>query len=129
MNVLDENIIESQRQLLISWRFRVRQIGYDIARKGILDEQIIPFLHQHRRPTFFTCDLGFYDRRLCHAQYCLAGLAVRPHEVARYVRRLLRHPQFRTRAQRMGTVIRVSSAGLELWRLHQNDEIFYSWDA
>ena len=40
MNILDENIIASQRQLLRSWRIRVRQIGYDIAQKGISDEQI-----------------------------------------------------------------------------------------
>jgi hypothetical protein len=30
-----ENIIASQRQLLRSWRIRVRQIGYDMAQKGI----------------------------------------------------------------------------------------------
>ena len=34
MNILDENIIASQRQRLRSWRIRVRQIGVDIARKG-----------------------------------------------------------------------------------------------
>ena len=34
MNILDENIIASQRQRLRSWRVRVRQIGVDIARKG-----------------------------------------------------------------------------------------------
>jgi hypothetical protein len=44
VNILDENIIASQRQLLRSWRIRVRQIGYDLAQKGISDEQIIPFL-------------------------------------------------------------------------------------
>ena len=31
------------------------------------DEEIIPFLLQYRRATFFTRDEGFYESRLCHA--------------------------------------------------------------
>lgn len=31
MNILDENISVSQRQLLRSWRISVQQIGYDVA--------------------------------------------------------------------------------------------------
>lgn len=42
MNILDENIPESQRQLLRSWRIRVRQIGYEVGRQGMKDERIIP---------------------------------------------------------------------------------------
>lgn len=38
MNILDENIIESQWQLIRRWRIPVRQIGEDIARKGIKDD-------------------------------------------------------------------------------------------
>lgn len=129
MILLDENVIESQRQLLRSWRIPVRQIGYDISRKGIQDEQIIPFLHQQRHPTFFTCDLGFYVRTLCHAQYCLVGVTVGPNEVAAFVRRFLRHPRFKTRAKRMGKVIRISSAGIYLYRSHHTDEVFYSWSS
>jgi len=30
VNFLDENIPASQRQLLLSWRIRVRQIGVDL---------------------------------------------------------------------------------------------------
>jgi hypothetical protein len=37
MNILDENIPESQRQLLRSWRIRVRQIGYEVGRRGNSD--------------------------------------------------------------------------------------------
>ena len=71
MNILDENITESQRQLLRSWRIRVRQIGVDVSRKGIQDDEILPFLLTRRRPTFFTRDMGFYTRTFCHARYCL----------------------------------------------------------
>jgi hypothetical protein len=54
--VLDENIIDNQRRQLTSWRLPARQIGYELGRKGMKDSEIIPFLHQLNRPTFFTRD-------------------------------------------------------------------------
>ena len=76
MNVLDENILESQRQLLRSWRISVRQIGVELGRKGMADEEILPFLLTLPFPTFFTRDLGWAGRPVCHAAYCLVTLAV-----------------------------------------------------
>ena len=35
MNILDEQIPESQRQLLSSWRVLIRQIGHDTGQKGL----------------------------------------------------------------------------------------------
>ena len=127
MNILDENILKNQRQLLKSWRIRVRQVGHDIGRKGLQDEEIIPLLLQLRRPTFFTRDLGFYERGLCHRRYCLVGMAVQKSEAAIFVRRVLRHGEFDTQAKRMGTVIRVSHRGLSVWRLSAEEEIFLDW--
>lgn len=128
MIILDENIPESQWQLLRSWRIRALLIGRDISEKGIKDENIAVFLIQQPRQTFFTRDDGFYDKRLCHSRYCLVYLAARPNEAASFARRLLRHPLLKTRAQRLGAVIRVSSAGLQMWRLHEPREIFLSWN-
>lgn len=126
MNILDENIIASQRQRLRSWRIRVRQIGVDIARKGLQDEENVPFLHHLRRPTFFTRDRGFYRREICHRLYGIVCLEVTPEEVAIFVRRVLRHPSLNTRAKRMGTVVRASHRGLGVWRLHaQNEEVIF----
>ena len=56
MIILDENFPESQRQLLRGWRIPIRQIGYEVGRCGMQDEEIIPFLLQRRRVTFFTLD-------------------------------------------------------------------------
>jgi hypothetical protein len=125
--ILDENVPESQAQLLRSWRIRALLVGRDISEKGIKDERLTKFLHNQRRPTFFTRDEGFYDKKLCHASYCLVYLAVRPSESAFFVRRVLRSPHFNVRAQRLGAVIRVSSAGLQVWRLRKAREIFLSW--
>jgi len=40
MNILDENILKSQRQILQSWRIPIRQIGYDVGRKKDAEQEI-----------------------------------------------------------------------------------------
>lgn len=118
MIVLDENINESQRLQLRNWHIPVRQIGVDLKQQGIQDEAIIPFLHQLHQPTFFTCDIDFFKRRWCHDRYCLVHLDVAKGLVATYTRLLLKHPEFDTRAKRMGCVIQVTPSGLFIWRLY-----------
>ena len=127
MNILDENIPRNQRELLLSWRVSIRQIGYDTGRKGIQDDEIIPLLHQLRRPTFFTRDSDFFDRRLCHQRYCLVYMDVNKYEAALFVRRVLWHPELDTQAKRMGAVIRVSNRGLLLYRLHTGELTSLDW--
>ena len=128
MNVLDENIIDNQRRQLMSWRFRIHQIGYEVGRKGMKDREIIPFLHQLKQPTFFTRDDDFYERKLCHAGYCLVYLNVRKEEVATFVRRVLRQKAFKTKTRRMGKVIRASHVGLSVWNLHAQKEDHLDWE-
>jgi hypothetical protein len=91
------------------------------------DDEIISLLHQLDRPTFFTLDGDFYDRRLCHEGYCLVHLDVAEDLVAEYVRRLLRHRHLKSKGKRMGRVIRVSPNGLTLWNIHQERESHLSW--
>lgn len=102
MNILDENIVENQHQLLRGWHISIRHLGYDVGRQGMKDKEIISFLHQLRRSTFFTRDMDFYKPGLCHARYCLVCMAVEKGEVAVFVRRLLRHQEFDPEAQRYG---------------------------
>jgi hypothetical protein len=102
----------------------VRQIGVDIARKGLQDQEILPFLHHLHRPTFFTRDRGFYRREVCHRQYGIVCL-----EVAIFVRRVLRHPCLHTQAKRMGTVVRACHRGLGVWQIHAQEEWVILWRA
>ncbi len=129
MNILDENILESQRHLLTKWHVPFRQIGYDLQGKGMADDAIIPLLLTLRRPTFFTRDAGFFNRRLCHVRYALVHLDVDDMEAAAFIRRFLAHPQFNTRAGRMGVVARVSRARIDAWRLNASQEERYQWPA
>lgn len=127
MNILDENIPEGQRALLRSKRIALRQIGLDVGNKGMKDNEIISLLHQLERPTFFTLDGDFYDRRLSHERYCLVHLDVEEEMAADYVRRVLRHRELNTKAKRMGHIIRVYPTGLALWQISQEQESYLSW--
>jgi hypothetical protein len=127
MNVLDENISEDQRLLLRSWRIRAYQVGRDVGRAGIKDEQIIPLLLKLRRPTFFTRDLGFFDAKLSHAGYGIVCLAVGPDEAASVVRRFLRHPSLNTQAKRLGRVMRASQLGIRVFQSDGRDEML-TWE-
>jgi hypothetical protein len=125
--ILDENFPESQRQLLRGWRVSIRQIGYEVGRKGMQDEEIIPLLLRRRHSTFFTLDLGLYRRQLCHVRYGLVCMDVGQYEAAAFVRRLLRHREFDTEAKRMAAVIRVTQRGLAVWHLHAEEEVHLEW--
>jgi hypothetical protein len=127
MNIIDENIPESQRSLLRVWRSPVRQIGHEVGRKGMKDEEIIPLLHQLPRPTFFTRDRDFDDPNLRHADYCLVSLAVGQYEVASFIRRFFAHPSLNTYAKRMGKVVLVTHSGLTVWRTHRDTSERLPW--
>ena len=127
MNILDENIPESQRQLLRGWRVQIRQIGNEIGNRGMKDDAIISLLHQFRSSTFFTRDIGFYENRLCHTNYCLVCMAVGQNETASFIRRFLHHAAFNTSAKRMGKVIKITHPGIRIWELHAQEEEEMEW--
>lgn len=128
MIILDENFPDSQRQLLLSWRFSLKQVGFEIGREGMKDDEIIPLLHQLSQPTFFTLDSDFYHPKFCHKKYCLIFLNVTQYESAAFVRRVLKHKAFDTKAKRMGNVIRASHTGLHTWGLHAQDIELFGWE-
>lgn len=128
MNLLDENIFDPQRLQLLAWKIHVRQIGVDIGRQGMDDrEEIISLSHNLRRPTFFTRDEDFYHPWLRHPGYCLVFPDVRPDDAARYIRRFLRHPSFRTQSQRMGKIIRLHEDGITFRQVGAGEAEHLAW--
>jgi hypothetical protein len=128
VNILDEAIGQSQCRQLHIWKLHFRQIGFTIGRSGMQDrEDVIPLLHGLKRPTFFTLDHGFYHPSLRHPGYCLVFLDVWENEVADYMRRLLRHAELRTQAQRMGKVVRVRHGGIRYWQMRGSREQPLQW--
>lgn len=128
MIILDENFVESQRQLLRSWRIPVRQVGNEVGRAGMKDDEILPLLHHLRRPTFFSLDLGFYRRTHCHPRYGIVCLDVGDYDAATFVRRLLKYPHFDSEAKRLNTVIRLSYVGLTFWPTSNSPEQSLPWE-
>jgi len=127
LNILDENIIASQRTQLQTWRIHFSHIGTDFGRPGMKDlAEIIPLLHRSRRPTFFTHDLGFFDPALCHEDYSLICLDVNAKETAVYIRRFLRHPRFRQK-QRLGKVILARQRNLRFWEIGNQELQRLDW--
>jgi hypothetical protein len=127
VNVLDENILESQRQLLRAWRIPVRQIGVELGRKGMSNEEILPFLLTLSNPTFFTRDLGFASHDFCHERRCIVVLAVGQYESAHFVRRVLHQRDFDTQSKRMGAVLRVGPTGILVLRRNVQAEVIVRW--
>ena len=127
MNILDEDINTSERQLLEKWRIRVRQIGYEVGRKGMKDHEIISFLQQRRQTTFFSNDRDYFLAHLCHANYCLVHLDVKKKETASFIRRFLRHPEFDNQAKRMGKVIQVTTEHIYVCQLNAEGKRMLTW--
>lgn len=127
MNLLDENIRDDQRALLRKWRIPFRQIGKEISRSGVADENLIPLLHRLHRATLFTQDQDFFDRSFCHEAYGLVFLEIRYKEVAAFIRRFLKHSAFNTQAKRLGMVARVRAEGVQFWRKGKGARLAISW--
>ena len=124
MIILDENILEGQRLLLQAWRLPARQIGLDIGRKGLKDEEIFVLLKRQRNATFFTRDGDFFDPHLRHSGYCMVVTGVGQNA---FIRRFLRQSDFNTQAKRAGRVVRISHTGLTFWRLRSQTPTHFGW--
>ncbi|MBI3949784.1 MAG: hypothetical protein HY314_04950 [Acidobacteria bacterium] len=90
-------------------------------------DQILPLLHQRRQATFFTFDLGLYDPKWRHANYCVVCLNVPWAQGAEYIRRFLRHRRFNTKSKRMGKVIRLTVDGVAYWALGERGRVKLAW--
>jgi hypothetical protein len=92
------------------------------------DYEIIPLLRTLRKPTLVSRDDDFFDKKLCSDRFCLAYLDVPPNQVAEYARQLLRHPEFKTWAQRKGRVLRVAPSGISVWQMRVPRMNRYGWN-
>lgn len=118
MIVLDHNIPENQAAELRRWRIHFQQIGHEVGRPEWDDmQEILRHLHQAKWPTLFTRDVGFFRRSLCHPNYNLTVITTPVFETAWTIRRLLRHPGFRTRARRCGKVLKLSQTKIAYWEI------------
>jgi len=126
--LLDHNITEDQSAQLRRWHIHFQQVGYEVGRPEWEDQQeILRHLHQVKQATFFTRDLGFFRRRFCHPNYCLVVVTGPVLNTASSIRRLLRHPEFKTKARRRGKVVKISSAKIAWWEISRDRQQHTTW--
>src|ERR1043165_6778428 len=107
MFVMDENVSELEVSRLRKAGIRVRLIGDEVARSGYSDENLLPILHQLKRPVVFTHNEDFFQFKWVHADYASIWLDVHPNVVDACVQRSLRHPEIDTQSKRLGIVAQV----------------------
>ena len=128
MIILDENISRDQREAFQKWKIKFKQIGYDLANKGIIDENIIVVLHSLKQPTLFTWDSDFYNYKLLHKNYCIVYVDVKQTDVAIYIRKFLNSDLFYTKSKRMGKIIRITYEGIKCWEFSKKTEKQFLWN-
>lgn len=121
MILLDENVHQQRIMASVaSWyRGQVRSLTTLRPNTLIKDEAIPTVLRSVRQPTFVTTNVADFWRRIpAHSRYSVVCVALpneRLDELSPLLRRLLRLPEFNTKAKRMGKVIRVSPSQLQYY--------------
>jgi hypothetical protein len=94
---------------------RLREVQ---PRQIVLDDRVPEILLTLKRPTFVTIDHHFWNRYWCHLNYCVLYFWLRDIEqvlIPGMLRTLLHLAEFRTRASRMGKVVRVGKTAIDYW--------------
>ncbi|MBI4639564.1 MAG: hypothetical protein HY731_02655 [Candidatus Tectomicrobia bacterium] len=114
MIVLDEQLLGRNIELEIAkwYRGAVRFI-IDLRPNSVIKDEAIPeLLRRQNRPTFVTInEKDFWRRIAIDHRYCVVCFALsdsRVSKIPQSLRSLLHRPEFRTKATRMGKVIRVA---------------------
>jgi hypothetical protein len=124
--ILDDQLdVHEVLEVIQEW-ITAQRLGDLRPGEHVLDDRVPEILLTLRQPTFVTIDHGFWDRQLCHAGYAILYFALTENHqeiLPGLLRRLLRRPEFRTRASRMGKVARITPTGIAWWQL--NDTVLY----
>lgn len=124
MIVLDEQLLgrHLEEEIAAWYRGSVWFVTELRPNSVIKDDNIPTLLGQQRQPTFVTIDEhDFWQKIAIDPRYCVVCFAFSDSQakaIPPLLRRLLRHPAFRTKAQRMGHMIRVTSTAVS----------YYTWN-
>jgi hypothetical protein len=125
MIVLDEQLLGRGIESAISEWYPGTVCFITELRPGtiIKDEAIPALLGQAQQPIFVTINVtDFWQRAELSAKYCLVCVALtdsQTEQIPELLRRLLRHPEFRTRTARRGKAVRLTSTQAS-WYLREN---------
>lgn len=115
MIVLDEQLLGDGLEIEIAKWYRGAIKYITDLRLGtiIKDDAIAQLLRQQNQPTFITInEKDFWRRIAIDKRFCVICFTLptsQVNEIPQSLRALLLRPEFRTKAKRMGTIIRVTS--------------------
>ncbi len=121
MIVVDEQLHNERICRAIEAYYSGQVVSIRDLRPGtVIKDDIIPTLLIHaRQPTFITINAGdFWLKVESHRDYCVVNFplpAERRFEVPEILRRVLQHPQFKTKARRMGFILRVGRQNISYY--------------
>ncbi len=130
MIILDEHLQGLSLEAAISRWYRGRVLIVKQLRPGtiIKDDAIPILLCQARQPTFATINYTDFWRQIsADERYCIVCLQLstsRADEIPSLLRRL---PGFKTKAERMGKVVLVSSQRVRYYQTHDNQIHVIGW--
>lgn len=111
--VLDEQLFERAVEKPIARWAVVSNLHHLRPNEVIKDDRVPMILRQLKYPTFITIDMAFWNPRLRHPKYCILCFPFRNDEqelIPDLLRRLLRFPEFRSKAARMGKSVPPATA-------------------
>ena len=114
MIVLDEQLLgRDLEQSIAAWYQGSICFITDLRPDTIIKDDAIPMLlRQQSQPTFVTInERDFWRKVAIDEHFCIVCFALpdpRAREIASSFRTLLQHPEFNTKAKRMGKVLRVT---------------------
>lgn len=133
MIVLDENLLGLRLNNPITVWYPGRVCYVTDLRPGtvIKDEAIPQCLQQLKGATFVTTNVvDFWRRTLAHTRYgivCLSLPNERLREVPELLLRLLRLPEFTTKADRLGKVVRVGRRQIQYYAASDKRVYTLTW--
>jgi hypothetical protein len=128
--ILDEQL--DAGQVLVPLRKWITVQPLKELRPGehLLDERVPAILQTLKQPTLVTIDHHFWDRHLCHPDYCILYFDLRDQKqkfIPNQLRALLHLSGFRTRAKRMGKVARIRDSGIDFWQFPPQNLQHLDW--
>ena len=133
MIVLDENLLSLRlnNAIAVWYPGRVCYVTDLRANTVIKDEAIPQLLQRLKGATFVTTNgADFWKRVLAHARYSIVCVSLpneRLREVPELLRQVLRLPELRTKAARMGKVIRVGRQQIQYYSTDANLIQILTW--
>lgn len=129
MLVLDEHLIDFNLEAALARWYPGPVLVIRYLRPGTrIEDQVIPMLlREQKGATFITLDEGgFWQKMQDHSQFCVVCFDL-PTEDAHYIPELLRAvfhlPPFRTKAGRMGKVLRVTRSTVRYYSYRNEQKV------